>query len=206
MGSNTFEQYLLGVLRLYPAGLSEFDLIQKLEAEGRTGFETDCLKGNLSLFQTHFFLFHSLYRLKERLVDQSILDQDSGQRYRLEISPLCIQLIPQINSDNTSLGQHDPLRDYYLNLDNLTGVSETDVSQLMTGFWERFISNDERRHALEQLELKDPVDLPTIKKQHRRLAMLHHPDRGGDQERLQAINAAMDILARDARHAGNKKT
>jgi hypothetical protein len=199
MDSNTFEQYLLKVLLLHPAGLSEFELIQKLEAEGQPGFETDCLKGNLSLFQTHFFLFHSLYHLSEQLSKQLVPGKDLENNYRLEISPLCIQLIPQKNNPGASITAHDPLRDYYLNFDNLKDVKETEVSQLFTRFWERFISNDERRDALEELELQDPVDWPTIKKQHRRLAMQHHPDRGGDEERLQAINAAMDALARDGR-------
>ena len=198
MDSNTFEQHLLKVLQLHPTGLSEFELIQKLESEGRPGFETDCLKGNLSLFQTHFFLFHSLYQLSEQLV----LNQDQQQ---LQITPLCIQLIPKKNSNATSLGSHNPLRDYYLDLNNLKDIKEAEINQLFTRFWERFISNDDRRDALVELELQDPVDWPTIKKQHRRLAMQHHPDRGGNEERLQAINAAMDILAKDSRHADNKK-
>jgi hypothetical protein len=194
LDSNTFEQHLLKVLLLHPTGLSEFELIQKLEAEGQPGFETDCLKGNLSLFQTHFFLFHSLYQLREQLV----FTQE--QQYQLEISPLCIQLISLKEDNGSSLAEHNPLRDYYLDLSNLKEVNETEVNQLFTRFWERFISNDERRDALVELELQDPVDWPTIKKQHRRLAMQHHPDRGGDEERLQAINAAMNALARDGRH------
>ena len=32
------------------------------------------------------------------------------------------------------------------------------------------------------------------KRAYRRLAMRHHPDRGGDPARLQAIHAAMPIL------------
>jgi len=203
VGSDTFEQHLLKVLLLYPAGLSEFELIQKLEAEGQPGFETDCLKGNLSLFQTHFFLFHSLYSLREQLREQLVLGQE--QQYQLEISPLCIQLIPLKENNGSSLAEHNPLRDYYLDLDNLKEVNETEINQLFTRFWERFITNDERRDALKELELQDPVDWPTIKKQHRRLAMQHHPDRGGDEERLQAINAAMDALAKDSRQSLNKK-
>jgi len=203
VGSDTFEQHLLKVLLLYPAGLSEFELIQKLEAEGQPGFETDCLKGNLSLFQTHFFLFHSLYSLREQLREQLVLGQE--QQYQLEISPLCIQLIPLKENNGSSLAEHNPLRDYYLDLDNLKEVNETEINQLFTRFWERFITNDERRDALKELELQDPVDWPTIKKQHRRLAMQHHPDRGGDEERLQAINAAMDALAKDSRQSRNKK-
>jgi hypothetical protein len=198
MSSNTFEQHLLEVLRLDPAGLSEHELIRKLEAEGQPGFETGCLNDNLSLFQTHFFLFHSLYQLAGRLVVDAV--------YRLEINPLCIQLVPVTNKDSTSLAEHDPLRDYYLNLGNLARTDETEVNELLSRFWQRYVSNDERRDALEELELQDPVDWSTIKYQHRRLAMQHHPDRGGDNERLQAINAAMDILARASRHSGNKKT
>jgi len=198
MNSNTFEQHLLKVLLLYPAGLSEFELIQKLEAEGQPGFESDCLKGNLSLFQTHFFLFHSLYLLREQLV------VNQKQQYQLQISPLCIQLIPLKEANASSLADHDPLRDYYLELDNLKDINETEANQLFTRFWERFISNDERRDALKELELQDPVDWPAIKKQHRRLAMQHHPDRGGDEQRLQAINAAMELLAKDSRHGAGK--
>ena len=193
MDGNTFEQHLLEVLQLHPAGLSEYELIKKLEAEGQSGFEEDCLTNNLSLFQTHFFLFHSLYQLGE------LLALDQGQGYRLEIHTLRIQLIPLKDKNNAALAEHDPLRDYYLDLNNLNDVNEDEVSQLLTQFWKRFITNDERRDALEELELQDPVDWPTIKKQHRRLAMLHHPDRGGDEERLQAINTAMDALARDGR-------
>lgn len=203
MDSNTFEQHLLKVLLSFPAGLSEFELIQKLETEGQPGFETDCLKGNLSLFQTHFFLFHSLYQLREQLSEQLVPDQE--QQYGLEISPLCIQLIPKENNTDTALGTPDPLRDYYLDLKNLKEVNETEVNQLFSRFWERYISNDERREALKELELQDPVDWSTIKKQHRRLAMQHHPDRGGDEERLQTINAAMELLARDSRHKSSTK-
>jgi hypothetical protein len=199
--SSTFEQHLLKVLLLHPAGLSEFELIQKLETEGQPGFNADCLKGNLSLFQTHFFLFHSLYLLSEQLVPGNDLENN----YRLEISPLCIQLIPQKDNPGASIATHDPLRDYYLDLNNQKAINETEVNQLLTRFWERFISNDERRDALQELDLQDPVEWHIIKKQHRRLAMLHHPDRGGDEERLQAINAAMELLAKDSRYRRKKK-
>ncbi|NNG14653.1 MAG: DnaJ domain-containing protein, partial [Gammaproteobacteria bacterium] len=44
--------------------------------------------------------------------------------------------------------------------------------------------------------LDDPVSDADIKQQYRRLAMQHHPDRGGDDATLQKINAAMNILTR----------
>ena len=196
MEGSTFEQHLLKVLRAHPAGLSEHELIKALEATGEPGFASDCLRENLSLFQTHFFLFHTLYQLRDRLW--------ANKQYRLDINALCIQLLPVIENDAAEIAEHDPLRDYYLDLDNLENTDASDVDGMLSNFWERFISNEERLTALAELELQDPVDWATIKTQHRRLAMQHHPDRGGDEARLQAINAAMDVLARDSRHSRDK--
>lgn len=198
MDSNTFEQTLLEVLRNHPAGLSEYELIQALDDFGQPGFDTSALRENLSLFQTHFFLFHSLYRLRDRLWE--------SKEARLDINALCIQLLPVINKEDgedtrAEISEHDPLREYYLNLENLENTDGEDVIRLLAQFWARFVTDDERNAALKELELQDPVDWATIKEQHRRLVMEHHPDRGGDAERLQAINAAMDILVRDARKA-----
>jgi hypothetical protein len=179
------------VLRVHPTGLSEFELIKALEAHGEPGFEAGCLRDNLSLFQTHFLLFNALYRLNDALWAKG--------EARLEINALRIQLIPLREGDDSQLAEHDPLRDYYLDLDNLKKADAQSVDELLHGFWERFVSNDDRREALDTLELQDPVDWDTIKAQHRRLVMQHHPDRGGDDERLQQINAAMEILARNHR-------
>lgn len=191
MSADAFAQLLLKVLRAHPAGISEFELIQQLEATGQPGFEAGCLRDKLTLFQTHFFLFHTLYQLRDRLWAE--------QEARLDISALRIQLLPLETQGAAELAEHDPLRAYYLDIGNLEQTSEQDVDDLLTQFWARFISNDERQQALAELELSDPVDWPTIKQQYRRLAMQHHPDRGGDEERLQAINAAMEMLARDSR-------
>ncbi|HEB92952.1 MAG TPA: molecular chaperone DnaJ [Gammaproteobacteria bacterium] len=187
MGANTFTLKLQQVLRAHPAGISEFDLIKWLEADGQIGFDKDCLRTNLSLFQTHFLLFHSLYLLRDEL--------SARGDARLDISALCIQLIPLTHTSPSTIDQHDPLRVYYLDLSNLENTHDNEVDALLNAFWERFIGDDERRQALSVLELQDPVDWPTIKSRHRRLVMQHHPDRGGDKARLQAINAAMNRLA-----------
>ncbi len=189
MGANTFTLKLQQVLRAHPAGISEFDLIKWLEADGQTGFDKDCLRTSLSLFQTHFLLFHSLYLLRDEL--------SARGDARLDISALCIQLIPLTRTSSSTIDRHDPLRTYYLDLSNLENTRDNEVDALLNTFWERFIGDDERRQALSVLELQDPVDWPTIKSRHRKLAMQHHPDRGGDKARLQAINAAMNRLARN---------
>jgi DNA-J related protein/DnaJ domain len=190
--SQQFSTRLLEVLRAHSAGISEYALIKALEKNGESIFDSNCLRDNLSLFQTHFFLFHHLYQLREDLWRK--------REARLDISPLCIQLLPINDTPDTVLGEHDPLRDYYLQLGNLEDTNVDDVDTLLGQFWQRFVHGDHRQSALAELELQDPVDWTTIKTQHRRLAMQHHPDRGGDEQRLQAINAAMDVLARSNHH------
>lgn len=182
------------LLRDHPAGLSEYELIKILEAQNEADFSRDRLRDNLSLFQTHFLLFHALYHLQVQFWE--------NKTARLDIHAVCIQLRPYTNTaTDTALGEHNPLREYYLDLNNLENTDAKDVEDLLTQFWSRFVGDDDRRQALAALELTDPVDWPAIKIQHRRLAMQHHPDRGGDETRLQAINAAMDVLARDSRRS-----
>ncbi len=187
-----FLQQLLEVLRAHPAGISEYALIRTLDSASESPFGTDCLRNNLSLFQTHFFLFHNLYQLHDQLWHSDGI--------HLEIGPLCIQLLPGNDNPTPTLSVHNPLRDYYLDIDNLNNTDADGVELLLGKFWQRFVRDDDRHNALTVLELSDPVDWATIKTRHRRLAMQHHPDRGGDEQRLQAINAAMNVLARDGRH------
>jgi len=193
MGADAFARHLLEVLRAHPAGLSEFELIKRLQADGESAFEADCLRDSLSLFQTHFFLFHSLYRLRDQL-------SQSGDG-RLDIHTLRIQLLPIGDGMDGQLAEHDPLRDYYLNLDNLKDTGRAEVEALLNRFWQGFVRDDERRAALAVLELESAAEWGEIKAQHRRLAMKHHPDRGGDDQRLRDINAAMDVLARAQRRS-----
>jgi len=188
VGANTFLQELQTVLRAHPTGLSEYDLIKILEAEQVSGFENGCLKNVLSVFQTHFLLFNALYQLADQLVAQ-------GEE-RLIIHTLSIQLLPIADASSQALGEIDAMRDYYLDMRNLQNTDAADVENLLKQFWTRFLSNDERRDALAVLDLRDPVDWRKIKQRHRELSMLHHPDRGGDEQQLQEINAAMTILAR----------
>jgi len=176
---------ILDALSAHPQGLSEYDLIQHIKSTGYLQFQHLQLWNHLSLFQTHFILFNALYNLKDQLWQEK-----AGA---LDICPLNIILLPY-QSGTAAMTEHDALRAYYLDLDNLTQTNEQDVTTLLQNFWLKLEGNERRAAALNVLELQDPVDYAAIKKQHRRLAMRHHPDRGGDNCRLQAINAAMDVL------------
>ena len=138
-----------------------------------------------ALFCAHFVLFHALYRLRDRAWQ--------AQQAHLEIRPLNIRWQPY-HGGQGGLARPDTLREYYLDLSNLEQTSARDVDALLAAFWVRFQRRDQRAAALMELGLSDPVDDATIKRTYRQLVMQHHPDRGGETERLQVINAAVKAL------------
>lgn len=191
-----FQEILLDILRLHPEGLSEYALLQRLRQDSRVDFESERLDRPEDLFRVHFLLFHHLYVLRDEL--------RSTQRGELEIQPLNIRWrLPLGEAGNAADGVDtegalacpDPLADYYRDLTHLAATTGADVDRLLGQFWARFERYDRRAEALSVLELDSEADAASIQCQYRRLAMRHHPDRGGDPARLQAINAAMAILA-----------
>tara|TARA_R110000868_G_scaffold283993_1_gene544449 strand:+ start:5821 stop:6423 length:603 start_codon:yes stop_codon:yes gene_type:complete len=173
-----------------PTGLAEYDLIQQLKARHCTHIPSLPLTDHLVLFRTHFLVFNALYRLREQLW--------ATQSGYLQISALSIRLLPY-QRGCTELSEHDPLRDYYLDMSQLKDTDEQDVAKLLSSFWSRMQGGEEQREALELFELTDcalALTPATIKLRYRQLVSLHHPDRGGSTERLQSINKAMEILER----------
>ncbi|MBU0901743.1 DNA-J related domain-containing protein [Pseudomonas spirodelae] len=183
-------EHVLQLLDAAPAGLGEYQLIQQLKARHCTHIPNLPLTDHLVLFRTHFLLFNALYRLRERLW--------ASQRGHLQISALNIQVLPY-QPGSAQLSEHDPLRDYYLDMSQLRDTDEQDVAKLLRSFWSRMQGGEEQQAALELFELSDnPQTLTSarIKQRYRQLVSLHHPDRGGSTERLQSINKAMEILER----------
>ncbi|MCY1283988.1 DNA-J related protein [compost metagenome] len=181
---------LLILLREAEAGCSEHQLIQRLKARHSTHVPHLPLTDKLVLFRTHFLVFNALYRLRDRLWGE--------QAAHLEISPLHIRLLPY-QAGERALSEHDPLRDYYLDMTHLRDTREEDVEKLLTSFWTRMQGGEEKRAALELLGLDGGVqrlDLAVIKRRYRQLVSEHHPDRGGSTTRLQSLNLAMEILER----------
>jgi len=65
---------------------------------------------------------------------------------------------------------------------------------MLDNFWIKFAGNEHRDEALTVMELSHPISYPDIKQQYRRLAMQHHPDRGGEPSQFQRLEWAMGIL------------
>jgi hypothetical protein len=112
----------------------------------------------------------------------------------LAIHCLKVALLPYPADFDHLPATPDPLRAYYLDLSHLENTGRQAVMEMLDTFWRRFARFGRRAEALAALGLADPVDYPEIKRRYRELAMEHHPDRGGEIEKLQAINAAMELL------------
>ncbi|WP_018882453.1 MULTISPECIES: DNA-J related domain-containing protein [unclassified Thioalkalivibrio] len=180
---------VLECLRARPSGLTEHALIAQLRDAGVAPFAAARLREPLSLFQTHFLLFHCLYRLRDGLLPQ-------GEWVRIH----CLDIGIEPTEGGSRPGAaglpapHDPLRAYYLDLTQLERMDAAAVEALLGEFWARMGRDERRDQALAVLELADPVDADTVRHQYRRMAQRHHPDRGGDTATLQRINEARWIL------------
>lgn len=179
------------LLKTYPEGIGEHFMLKELAKIGTINLEKDTFSNPTKLFRTHFFLYNALYQLRDKLWREA--------RGHLEISVTRIKLLPY-NPGKSGLAEHDPMRDYYLDLDMLEKTTKEDIDAALKSFWKRL--NEEtilscgglQEKALETLGLKQGCRADDIKIAYRRLAMRHHPDRGGKIENLQKINEAMEVL------------
>lgn len=142
---------------------------------------------DLGLFRTNFLLMNGLYQLQGLL---------SRQGDWLAVSPLDLHIdVGQVSRG--SLQATDPLRDYYLDWQNLWQTDEAEVTALLAGFWQAFCRQVEpaaRLAALAVLELPQSASQADIRRRWKALALAHHPDRGGEVGRFQAIELAWRTL------------
>lgn len=165
---------------------NEYELLKILQQDERLGPLLSTAAGDsLALYRAHFFLFHALYQLADELAQ--------SQLALLEISPLVIRWC-DYRAGQQHLTQPDAVREYYLDWQNYDKTDAQDVDELLASFWIGMHRMENRDDALTALGLSDPVDDETIRKAYQRLAMQHHPDRGGDDKKIQAINAAVKLL------------
>lgn len=188
MHNNPLTTPILSLLRESPDGLSEHELIKRLEWPPELCAGTTH-EGDLVLFRKHFLVMNALYRLQEQL---------AGEGLQLRIDPLLIVLEPGAERGEGELAADQPLRRYYLDWDNLQQTSAADVAALLRGFWEQYHALDRQAEALRLLGLAEVEELTwgAIQRRYRQLATLHHPDKGGEAERFIEIRAAYQLLRR----------
>ena len=191
MIDNPLLPFVLRALRETPTGVSEYELLKRIESTGAP-LQSDLVDNHLALFQKHFLLMNALYRLQQSLWDD--------EQLWLSISPLHIALAAHdaATAQALSLGEGTALRDYYLDWQQLLATDSAAVDTLLAGFWQRFHAHDGRAAALAVLQLEADADWPRIKQQYRRLAAATHPDRGGDGAQFLAIREAYEVLSATA--------
>lgn len=176
-------------------GISEFEIITLLKKPPYSLFDEDALRDHLTLFQTHFVLFHSLYHLRNQWRQQKIGELDIGLTQ--------IKLLPILSFD-AGLQEADPLGDYYLDWKNLSATDYAGVEKLLNNFWQKMAGVDVNHHFSQKsineatLTLKmdsiEDASLLQLKQQYRKLQHATHPDKGGSVEGSQQVLQAYTTL------------
>jgi hypothetical protein len=184
----------------FAEGISEFELINLLKEAPYQLFNADALSDSLVLFQTHFILFHALYKLRAHW--------RAELQGELDICATQIRLLPNVErpipEDATNLQEAEPLAEYYLNWQNLSDTKHADVEDLLSQFWLKMagfddqfsMSDQEVADACYTLEIgnRESLDLRLLKQQYRKLQHRYHPDKGGDVAQSQAVLHAYTAL------------
>ncbi|HFD86963.1 MAG TPA: molecular chaperone DnaJ [Gammaproteobacteria bacterium] len=188
MRHNPLTAAILTLLQDAPEGLSEFDIISGLKSQGL--YIDDLDDPAMTLFTGHFLVMNALYSLQRDLLSEQLFLSISALENRLY--PVCGQLqgSGQLQVDTADAA----LSDYYLDWSNLDTMSAAGVDKLLNSFWERFVAEDQEGEALQTLGLEAGADWANIRRSYRRLAAVHHPDKGGDAQAFVRIREAYETL------------
>ena len=209
------KSYVLNIIKNHREGISEYDLMKELDAEDFFSISSVDLCGlddddgdkekssDLLLFHKHFILMHILYTLQDDLSLDGVL---------LSVSPLKIKIIESVLDEleqgklkKYESGQEEPsnplalteggkLKDYYLDWENYTSTTDQNIKDMLNSFWKKLLDPDAIVSAFQILELPVTSNQEDIKKSYRKLATIHHPDKGGDEKVFITIQSAFELL------------
>ncbi|MCW9014316.1 MAG: DnaJ domain-containing protein [Gammaproteobacteria bacterium] len=183
---NPIKAAVLAILKIQNEAISEYQLMQLLEADGVE--LPDARASELGLFRRHFMVMNALYQIQRDVFDDG---------YHLLIGALEIRLKPRsVEACGQALLNEGELKlqAYYLDWDNLSQTSEQELADMLAQFWTRYYSLDKKQAALDTLGLAGDVSAAEIRDCYRRLAAQHHPDRGGDPLAFIDIRQAYEVL------------
>ncbi|AJQ95237.1 DNA-J related domain-containing protein [Gynuella sunshinyii] len=174
-------------LRAHPSGMKEIELINYLDTEFEGVFPKKNLADSLILFQTHFILFNALYQLQDILW--------LNQNGHLIIGPIDICLYPFNSTLHLqAMTDFNHAKEYYLDFSNFNSTSRENVDDLIKSFWRNAKAHWAGEDAFKVLGLSYPCNWEDIKQRFRSLANQHHPDKGGDAEKLKPVLEAYSTL------------
>ena len=174
--------------------LKEYEIIRAWKQLG--WLPSNCLDSSLQLFRTHFFIFHQLFHFQK-----SLLTQQTGRLsiHTLEIKYEAIEANEnafdiQETGPTQALSQLDSLLHYYLDWRPMFETQADEIQRLME-FAAAGISKPHRlEEALRRFQLSLPLSAHNIKREYRKLAKRHHPDKGGSVGEIQLINEDKVLL------------
>ena len=177
-------QFLIDFIQSSGSVTSEYQLLKWIEKNHPEFFAS--LEHEPSLFKKHFFLFHHLYKLREKLLvtGQSLL-----------ISSVEIRICQNNQMTGGDLAEPDGLTAFYSNIDNLN-LNEDQVSEMLDQFWKKYLAIDKKAQAILFLGLEnnEKLDLPMIRNRFNQLAHQYHPDKGGEDEYFFQLKQAYNTL------------
>lgn len=146
------------------------------------------------LFKRNFLIMNALYQLQTELYPEQWL----------QVEAMNIQLFSELETKNNqqTIDTAHPLREYYLDWINYQ-VEEGEVQRLLNEFWNNYrrylggtnASSMDRIQALKRFGLSESATEKEIRKQWRKLAMQHHPDReSGNAEQFRVMCEAWNVL------------
>lgn len=171
---------------------SEHKIIKHLQDKKISPFDNFSLAHPKDLFSAHFLCMHALYHLKNQY--------QHSKKFKLIIQSMRIQRITLNDpisvreESQTALETTDPLESYYLNSKHYFETQEDEVNDMLKSFWQKYIAQDNKKEALDVLDLPTNADAKMIKAQYLRLAQKHHPDKGGCGEIFTKIRQAKTVL------------
>lgn len=169
--------------------LTEHELIGYLQTPPYELLDKQLFRDNDSLFCAHFLIRHLLYKIQKNWYET--------QEAYLHIDTKLIHKHAYLPHSGQAITEHnDSLSRYYLDLNQLLEMDSHKVDALLTSFWTKFLSYENMDTSLECLGLEHGASLDDIQNQYRKLAMQHHPDKGGNAEKFAQINQAYEHLKR----------
>ena len=146
------------------------------------------------LFKRNFLIMNALYQLQAELYPD----------HWLQVEAMNIQLFTDLETQTTQhvIDVTHPLREYYLEWTNYQ-VEEDEVKRLLNEFWSNYrrylggstASSMVRIQALKLFGLSESATAKEIRKQWRKLAMQHHPDReSGNADKFRVMCEAWNLL------------
>ena len=205
---------------LFQRGVSEYELIEILKKAPYHFFDDASLREPLMLFKTHFIVFHALYQLKRRWIEQGegVLDihtlniklnqesahSDHNSAHSDKNSTLGDNYKDKESQDKVgAITEADALAEYYLDWGNFEKADRKSVDALLNAFWHRMASGNAHTfeqediadaHALLGLPQDEHVSLSVLKRVYKKALQLVHPDKGGTQQEAQDVIHAYQLL------------